>query len=69
MQEQNFSAVLRAALSWLHIDVWNTISQLFYSQKVKIQNTIHDLDEHIQMVSPKEAFLILKYLNTIVKNN
>lgn len=69
MQEQDFSEVLRAALSWLQIDVWNTISQLFYSQKVEIQNIIHDLDEHIQDVSPKEAFLILKYLNTIVKND
>lgn len=69
MQEQDFSEVLRGALSWLQIDVWNTISQLFYSQKVEIQNIIHDLDEHIQDVSPKEAFLILKYLNIMVKND
>jgi hypothetical protein len=69
MQEQDFSEVLCAALSWLQIDKMNTLSQLFFMPSDSIQNIIHDLDEHIQDVSPKEAFLILKYLNTIVKNN
>ena len=32
MQEQDFSAVLRGAVSWLRIDKCNTLSQLFYSQ-------------------------------------
>jgi len=69
MQEQDFSAVLRVAVSWLQIDKMNTLSQLFFMPSGSIQNIIHDLDEHIQDVSPKEAFLILKYLNIIVKNN
>jgi hypothetical protein len=62
--QEDFSVVLRAAISWLH-----TLSQLFFMPSGSIQNIIHNLDEHIQDVSPKEAFLILKYLNTIVKNN
>lgn len=69
MQEQDFSAVLRVAVSWLQINEYNTLSQLFFMPSGSIQNIIHDLDEHIQDVSPKEAFLILKYLNIIVKNN
>jgi hypothetical protein len=69
MQEKDFSTVLCSALSWLQIDKMNTLSKLFYMPSDSIQNIIHDLDEHIQDVSPKEAFLILKYLNTIVKNN